>query len=133
MKTVYRGQKHKYLSGQGGKLCSKKSLHYYSIRHSVYGSADACGRRNLSPSRKFHGAYMYADVWNAVGGLFSLMPGSRLCGGLCRLSEPNHRCSLVYRLCRIGIYQRDQRLVDRHGCAAYPILHILYQRECRRL
>lgn len=25
LKTVYRGQKHKYLSGQGGKLCSKKS------------------------------------------------------------------------------------------------------------
>lgn len=25
LKTAYRGQKHKYLSGQGGKLCSKKS------------------------------------------------------------------------------------------------------------
>lgn len=94
----------------------------------------AAGGIYLLPEN-FMGAYtnMYTDVWNAVGGLFSLMPGSRLCGGLCRLSEPNPRCSLVYRLCRIGIYQRDQRLVDRHGCAAYPILHILYQRECRRL
>ena len=25
LKIAYRGQKHKYLSGQGGKLCSKKS------------------------------------------------------------------------------------------------------------